>query len=134
MVNLTTKYETESGDTVFLYTLNGAYSDRPVVGEILRATGEIDLVRWTLDGECGVDMDKLVEVPIWKPKPEFMAVIRPGWIGCDENDTWWWYKDVPDKVEGGWRPSGPLMNLYGVYSELLPPINEETKDRLFRVG
>ena len=92
MIDINKKYRTKDGGEVTLYTTNGKLKGHPIVGEVVYEYGSCVALRWDEAGKCCIAASDLVEVPIWEPSPELVAVLRPGWIACDSSDhRWWWY-------------------------------------------
>jgi hypothetical protein len=141
MIDINKKYTTTDGGEVTLYTTSGKQPNCPVVGEICYPCGAVAVCRWTIEGIAHCLRVNLVEVPIWEPSPELVAVLRPGWIACDSSDhRWWWYSKKPTKFTGGdWSCEASVFDVeayrLGLIREtMLPPINEQTKNQAFKIG
>lgn len=137
MIDINKKYTTRDGGEVTLYTTNGKNKAYPVVGEVVYEGGSCVVLRWDKDGNCHTSASNLVEVPIWEPSPELVAVLRPGWIACDTSShQWWWYTKKPRRIAGGdWACGGDEVYRLELISEtLLPPINEQTTSVAFKIG
>lgn len=146
MIDINKKYTTTSGGDVTLYTTNGKNKAYPIVGEVVYVGGGCQVRRWDRNGKALTSGGDLVEVPIWEPSPELVAVLRPGWIACDEkNGQWWWYSDEPKLVKSDDQPlnswewcgskvSTEISRLGGIRKELLPPVTNQAFIQAFKIG
>jgi hypothetical protein len=142
MIDINKKYETTDGGAVTLYTTNGKNPIYPVVGEVSYESGLVLIHRWTINGVAdSLPVRDLVEVPIWEPLPELVAVLRPGWIACDSSDhKWWWYSTEPTRLtKGDWSCESSAIGvevyvLALIHETMLPPINEQTMSQAFKIG
>ena len=137
MIDINKKYTTTDGGEVTLYTTNGRNRAYPIVGEVVFKDGGCVVQRWDKDGKCFTSAIDLVEVPIWEPSPELVAVLRPGWIAWRYGECIL-YSDKPQWIAatGKWQINGDaeLYSLDAINQDMLPPANEQTKNQAFRIG
>lgn len=134
MIDINKKYRTTDGGEVTLYTTNGKNKAYPVVGEVVYEGGSCVVLRWDKDGNCHTSASNLVEVPIWEPSPELVAVLRPGWI-VYHGGSWWWHDNEPYMLSNGrWDFLGKTHPLSAIARELLPPINEQVITQVLKIG
>jgi len=133
MIDINKKYTTRDGGEVTLHTANGKNKAYPIVGEVVYEGGSCVVLRWDKDGNCHTSASNLVEVPIWEPSPELVAVLRPGWIVCVAN-SWFWCAKKPYTRFGNWDCCEPFYSTDEIKPELLPPINKQTKTQAFKIG
>ena len=71
--------------------------------------------------------------PLWKPSPELVALLRPGWIARDSNGGWFWYPRKPMCGTHMWLGDSS-RSLNAVRKELLAPANIPWDKCCFKIG
>ena len=74
--------------------------------------------------------DRVIVRPIevWQP-PEWM---KPGWISRDEDKTWWWSENEPEKQDNNFVFSGPYFELSNI--NWTPPRCDDWRQSKRRIG